>query len=119
MSDNDNKEVFLSIHGHFYQPPRENPWLEAVELQPSASPCHDWNERVNNECYAPNSVAKVVNNKNQILNIVNNYSCMSFNFGPTLLSWLECYSPHTLERIIQADVISCKEHNGPGNALAQ
>ena len=45
------KEVYLTIHGHFYQPPRENPWLESVELQDSASPFHDWNERINNECY--------------------------------------------------------------------
>jgi len=119
MSDNDNKEVFLTIHGHFYQPPRENPWLEAVELQPSAFPCHDWNERVNNECYAPNSVAKVVNNKNQILNIVNNYECMSFNFGPTLLSWMEVFSPLAYERVIKADIKSAEEHDGHGNAVAQ
>src|SRR5574344_1941517 len=119
MSDNDNKEVFLSIHGHFYQPPRENPWLEAVELQPSASPCHDWNERVNNECYAPNSVAKVVNGKNEILNIVNNYESMSFNFGPTLLSWMEIFSPLAYERIVKADIKSVEEHDGHGNAIAQ
>lgn len=119
MSENENKEVFLAIHGHFYQPPRENPWLEAVELQPSASPCHDWNERVNNECYAPNSVAKVVNGKNEILNIVNNYESMSFNFGPTLLSWMEVFSPLAYERIVKADIKSVEEHDGHGNAIAQ
>ena len=77
---------FLTIHGHFYQPPRENPWLESIELQDSALPCHDWNERVNNECYNPNSASKIVDNRNRILDIVNNYERMSFNFGPTLLS---------------------------------
>jgi len=114
-----NKEVFLAIHGHFYQPPRENPWLEAIELQPSALPCHDWNERVNNECYAPNSVSKVVNNKNEIISIVNNYEYMSFNFGPTLLSWMEEFAPSAYERIIKADIKSVEEHDGHGNAIAQ
>ncbi len=118
-TEKENKKVFLAIHGHFYQPPRENPWLEAIELQPSALPCHDWNERVNNECYAPNSVSKVVNDKNEILNIVNNYENMSFNFGPTLLSWMEVFSPLAYERIIKADIKSVEEHNGHGNAIAQ
>ena len=81
-------EKFLTIHGHFYQPPRENPWLEAIELQDSALPFHDWNERICKECYNPNSVSRIVDNKNQILDIVNNYQYMSFNFGPTLLSWM-------------------------------
>ncbi len=114
-----NKEVYLTVHGHFYQPPRENPWLEAIELQPSALPCHDWNERVNNECYAPNSVSKVVNHKNEILHLVNNYEYMSFNFGPTLLSWMEEFAPSAYERIIKADIKSVEEHNGHGNAIAQ
>src|SRR5574344_1236225 len=113
------KEIFLTIHGHFYQPPRENPWLEAVELQDSALPCHDWNERVNNECYSPNSVSKIVDNKNRILDVVNNYKFMSFNFGPTLLSWLEVFAPSAYERIIKADIESVQEHNGHGNAMAQ
>ena len=118
-NEKDNKDIFLAIHGHFYQPPRENPWLEAIELQPSALPCHDWNERVNNECYAPNSVSKVVNSKNEILNIVNNYENMSFNFGPTLLSWMEVFAPHAYERIIRADIKSIELHGGHGNAIAQ
>ncbi|MCR5265032.1 MAG: DUF3536 domain-containing protein [Cyanobacteria bacterium RUI128] len=118
MAEN-SKEVFLAIHGHFYQPPRENPWLEAIELQPSALPCHDWNERVNNECYAPNSVSKVVNHDNEILCLVNNYEYMSFNFGPTLLSWMEEFAPSAYERIIKADIKSVEEHNGHGNAIAQ
>ena len=113
------KDVFLAIHGHFYQPPRENPWLEAIELQPSANPCHDWNERVNNECYAPNSVSKVVNNKNEIICLVNNYEYMSFNFGPTLLSWMQQFAPLAYERIIKADMKSVEAHNGHGNAIAQ
>ena len=113
------KEKFLTIHGHFYQPPRENPWLEAIELQDSALPFHDWNERICKECYNPNSVSRIVDNKNRILDIVNNYEYMSFNFGPTLLSWLEEYAPLTYERIIKADIESLTNHNGHGNALAQ
>ena len=115
----EKKDIFLTIHGHFYQPPRENPWLEAIELQPSALPCHDWNERVNNECYAPNSVSKVVNHKNEILCLVNNYEYMSFNFGPTLLSWMEEFAPSAYERIIKADIQSVEDHAGHGNAIAQ
>ena len=67
------KDVFLTIHGHFYKPPRENPWLEAIEVQESAAPCHDWNERVCKECYNPNSVSKIVDDKNRVLDVVNNY----------------------------------------------
>ena len=122
MADNNQqnkKEVFLTIHGHFYQPPRENPWLEAIELQDSASPFHDWNERVNKECYNPNSFSKVVDSRNRILDVVNNYEHMSFNFGPTLLSWMERFAPHTYERVIKADVDSRAEHSGHGNAIAQ
>lgn len=118
MSDKKN-EVFLTIHGHFYQPPRENPWLEAIELQDSALPFHDWNERINKECYNPNSVSKIVDSRNRILDVVNNYEYMSYNFGPTLLSWMEQFAPLTYERIIKADIESISEHNGHGNALAQ
>lgn len=110
---------YLTIHGHFYQPPRENPWLESIELQDSAAPAHDWNERVNNECYTPNSVSKIVDDRNRILDIVNNYERMSFNFGPTLLSWLQDYSPLTYDRIIKADIESVSKHDGHGNAMAQ
>ena len=110
---------YLTIHGHFYQPPRENPWLEAIELQDSALPKHDWNERVNAECYNPNSVSKIVDNRNRILDVVNNYERMSFNFGPTLLSWMENHAPLTYDRVIKADVKSVLEHDGHGNAIAQ
>lgn len=113
------KEIFLTIHGHFYQPPRENPWLEAVELQDSASPFHDWNQRINGECYNPNSVSKIVDSRNRILDVVNNYEYMSFNFGPTLLSWMEEFAPLAYERIIKADINSVQEHDGHGNAIAQ
>ena len=117
--EKDKNKVFLTVHGHFYQPPRENPWLEAIEQQDSALPAHDWNERINNECYNPNSVSKIVDSKNQILNVVNNYEYMSYNFGPTLLSWLEEFAPMAYERIIKADITSRKLHSGHGNAIAQ
>ena len=117
--EKDKCKVFLTVHGHFYQPPRENPWLEAIEQQDSALPFHDWNERINNECYNPNSVSKIVDSKNQILNVVNNYEYMSYNFGPTLLSWMEEFAPMAYERIIKADINSRKLHHGHGNAIAQ
>ncbi len=120
MTNNSKKnKKFLTIHGHFYQPPRENPWLEAIELQDSALPFHDWNERICTECYNPNSVSRIVDNRNRILDIVNNYEYMSFNFGPTLLSWMEEFAPLTYERIIKADIESISRHNGHGNAMAQ
>ncbi len=112
-------EKYLTIHGHFYQPPRENPWLEAIELQDSALPFHDWNERINKECYNPNSVSKIVDSRNRILDMVDNYEHISFNFGPTLLSWMEQFAPLTYERIIKADIDSIHQHSGHGNAIAQ
>ncbi len=115
----ETREVYLTIHGHFYQPPRENPWLEAIEMQDSAAPYHDWNERINVECYNPNSVSKIVDSRNKILDVVNNYAHMSYNFGPTLLSWMEQFEPLTYERVIEADKESVEEHNGHGNAIAQ
>ncbi len=114
-----DKKVYLAIHGHFYQPPRENPWLETIEVQDSAAPFHDWNARVAAECYTPNSVSKIVTRENKIMDIVNNYSYISFNFGPTLLSWLEHNCPYTYTRIIKADIESAKKNNGHGNAMAQ
>ncbi len=114
-----DKKTYLTIHGHFYQPPRENPWLESIEMQSSASPFHDWNERIAYECYIPNTVSRIVDGKNHILDIVNNYSLMSFNFGPTLLSWMELYTPESYEKIIQADRASLEEYSGHGSALAQ
>ena len=93
---------YLTIHGHFYQPPRENPWIEEIELQDSAAPKHDWNDKICWQCYEPNSVSRIVDNQNRILNIVNNYEFMSFNFGPTLLSWMETHAKmHTEESLRQ------------------
>jgi len=110
---------YICVHGHFYQPPRENPWLETVEVQDSAAPYHDWNERITAECYAPNGASRIVNTKNQITRIVNNYSRISFNAGPTLLSWLEEYAPRAYRAILQADTISRSRFNGHGSAIAQ
>ena len=112
-------EKYFCIHGHFYQPPRENPWLEEIEIQSTASPYHDWNERIAAECYAPNSASRIIDGKNQILKIINNYEKMSFNFGPTLLSWLKKYDGQTYNRIIKADQVSQQKRSGHGNAIAQ
>lgn len=110
---------FICIHGHFYQPPRENAWLEVVEMQDTAAPYHDWNERINFECYAPNTAARIEDYDNNIIKIVNNYTKISFNFGPTLLSWMEKASPETYKSILQSDKISQQNFNGHGSALAQ
>jgi alpha-amylase/alpha-mannosidase (GH57 family) len=109
----------VTIHGHFYQPPRENPWLEAVEVQDSAAPYHDWNERVTAECYSPNTAARRVRQDNRIIDIVNNFEKISFNVGPTLLSWLERHAPDTYRSILDADRRSAGAHGGHGNAIAQ
>jgi alpha-amylase/alpha-mannosidase (GH57 family) len=110
---------FVCIHGHFYQPPRENPWLETVETQDSAAPYHDWNERVCAECYATNGAARVVNSKNKITRIVNNYARISFNFGPTLLSWLKENAPRTYRMILDGERRSRKNFKGHSSAMAQ
>lgn len=110
---------YICIHGHFYQPPRENPWLEAIERQESAHPFHDWNERICHECYRPNTQARIMASQNRLKDIVNNYEHISFNFGPTLLSWLETHSPMTYQLILQADSVSMSKRSGHGNALAQ
>jgi len=110
---------FVCIHGHFYQPPRENPWLEYIEHQPTAHPYHDWNEKIAEECYTPNSASRLVNKDNKIVDISNNYAHISFNFGPTLLSWLESTLPDTYAKILDADRISRTQFGGHGSALAQ
>jgi alpha-amylase/alpha-mannosidase (GH57 family) len=110
---------FVCIHGHFYQPPRENPWLETVETEDSAAPYHDWNERICAECYATNGAARIVNNKNQIQRIVNNYARISFDFGPTLLSWLKEYAPRTYRMILDGERRSRKSYGGHSSAMAQ
>ncbi len=110
---------FVAIHGHFYQPPRENPWLEAVEVQDSAAPYHDWNERVTAECYAPNTAARRVGAGNRILDIVNNFERISFNVGPTLMAWLERHAGDVYRKILAADATSAAARGGHGNAIAQ
>src|SRR5262245_6122341 len=110
---------YICIHGHFYQPPRENAWLETVEVQDSAWPYHDWNERITAECYGPNAFARILDGQARIAWIVNNYSRISFNFGPTLLSWLADNAPRVYAAIQTADRLSQERFSGHGSALAQ
>jgi alpha-amylase/alpha-mannosidase (GH57 family) len=110
---------YLCIHGHFYQPPRENPWLEAIEVQDSAYPYHDWNERVTAECYGPNAASRILDGERRIVRIVNNYSQISFNFGPTLLAWLEARNPEVYRAVLEADRDSRARFSGHGSALVQ
>ncbi|MEM7157398.1 MAG: DUF3536 domain-containing protein [Myxococcota bacterium] len=110
---------YLCIHGHFYQPPRENPWLETVEHQESAYPFHDWNERITAECYGPNANSRILDEDGYIERIVSNYSRISFNFGPTLLAWMERARPDVYQAILRADADSRRHFSGHGSALAQ
>ena len=111
--------VYVTLHGHFYQPPRENPYLDTIERQPSALPFHDWNERINHECYRPNAFARILDNRGYLVEITNNFEYLSFNIGPTLMSWLETHHQDVYERILEADHKSCERLNGHGNAIAQ
>ncbi|HET7437033.1 MAG TPA: DUF3536 domain-containing protein [Thermoanaerobaculia bacterium] len=110
---------YICVHGHFYQPPRENPWLEAVETQDSAFPFHDWNERITAECYEANATSRILDAQDRILSIVNNYGSISFNFGPTLLSWLADCAPDTYAAVLNADRMSRERFSGHGCAIAQ
>ena len=110
---------YLCVHCHFYQPPRENPWLEAVELQDSASPYHDWNERVTAECYARNGASRILNGQDQVVEIVNNYSKISFDMGPTLLSWMEKKDPESYQSVLEADRLSRQRFSGHSSVMAQ
>ncbi|MEM9265992.1 MAG: DUF3536 domain-containing protein [Cyanobacteria bacterium P01_F01_bin.13] len=114
-----SSEVYVCVHGHFYQPPRENPSLEAVERQPGAAPFHDWNERILRESYRPNAFARIMDHHGHVLQIVNNYEFISFNIGPTLMSWLARHDIETYRRILTADKRSCDHNDGHGNAIAQ
>ena len=109
----------LILHGHFYQPPRENPWTGLIPHQPSAAPFHDWNKRITQECYAANCYSRYLGAYGEILDISNNYEILSFNFGPTLMRWLKAESPNIYEKIIEADKISRQKNGGHGNAIAQ
>jgi alpha-amylase/alpha-mannosidase (GH57 family) len=110
---------YVCVHGHFYQPPRENPWLETVEVQDSAAPYHDWNDRITAECYAPNGASRITNGQDQITRIMNNYARMSYNFGPTLLGWLGDKAPRSYRMILDADKHSAQRYSGHGSAMAQ
>ena len=109
--------IQLVIHGHFYQPPRENPWTGAIERQESASPFHDWNARVAHECYLPNARSRVLDERGRIQDIVNNYERLSWNFGPTLLAWISEAAPDLLKALVAADRASLSRL-GHGNAIA-
>ena len=111
--------LYFTIHGHFYQPPRENPWTGVIENQPSARPFHDWNDRIASQCYSPNSASRILNSEGRIQDIVNNYDFMSFNMGPTLMGWIRTHTPDTYKRIQEADKRSAERLNGHGNAIAQ
>ncbi len=110
---------YVAIHGHFYQPPRENPWLEEIEREDSANPFHDWNERIAEECYKPNAAARILDGEGRIADLKNNYAHLSFNFGPTLLRWMERHSRTAYESILDADRGSVERTRGHGNAIAQ
>ena len=114
-----NKNKYICIHGHFYQPPRENPWLEEIELQDSAYPYHDWNEKISEECYKVNAASRILDKDENIVKIVNNYNQISFNFGPTLLSWIKRHQPEVYQSILSADKLSQIKFNGHGSAIAQ
>jgi len=114
-----SKNKYVCIHGHFYQPPRENAWLDEIEIQESAHPFHDWNERINFECYAPNTSARILDNNGLIYKIINNYTYLSYNFGPTLLSWMERTDKETYNAILESDKISKTRFGGHGSAIAQ
>lgn len=110
---------YLCIHSHFYQPPRENPWLEDIVLQESAYPFHDWNDRITEECYRANSESRIMDDEGWVVQLSNNYSKISFNFGPTLLSWMEDHDPSTYQRILDGDKQSQEYFSGHGSAIAQ
>ena len=111
--------IYITIHGHFYQPPRENPYINEIERQESAAPFHDWNARIHHECYRPNAFSRIERSDGKIVKIVNNYEYMSFNMGPTLLSWMEFHDRDTYQAILDADKRSADRLNGHGNAIAQ
>ena len=112
-------EKWICVHGHFYQPPRDNPWLEDVELQDSAAPFHDWNARITAECYRPNGAARIVDGAGRIVDIIDNYERMSFNVGPTLMAWLEREAPDVHHALVESDQRSQARFGGHGSAMAQ
>ncbi len=112
-------EKFICIHGHFYQPPREDSWSGVVEEQPSAQPFHDWNERITKECYAPNARSPILGADQQPEIILNNYAKINFNFGPSLLNWMQEAAGDVYQAILDADRLSQQQFSGHGAAIAQ
>src|SRR5215471_13495344 len=110
--------IALVVHGHFYQPPRENPWTDEIPREPSAAPFHDWNARIHSECYRANAFARIHDGAGRIESIVNNYDRLSFNFGPTLARFIEAHDPRTHERLRAADAAQ-RRRLGHGGAMAQ
>ncbi len=119
MTTTEQKKIFVVIHGHFYQPPRENPWTQSIPRQESAAPYHDWNERITSECYKPNTRSRVMDGHGHILSLENNFAHLNFNVGPTLFAWLEQHAPEVYRKILAADAQSCQQQQGHGNAIAQ
>jgi alpha-amylase/alpha-mannosidase (GH57 family) len=113
-----NTPIALVVHGHFYQPPRENPWTDAVSREPSAAPYHDWNERILSECYRANAFARVYGSGGRIQTLVNNYTHLSFNVGPTLARWIDTTDPITSAAMRAGDEEQ-RRRLGAGGALAQ
>jgi alpha-amylase/alpha-mannosidase (GH57 family) len=114
----ERKPIALVVHGHFYQPPRDNPWTDEVPREPSAAPYHDWNDRINAECYRANAYARLYGKDDRVRAMVNNYAHISFNFGPTLARWIERHDPRTLARIRAGDAEQVRRL-GHGGAMAQ
>jgi hypothetical protein len=117
--DEDAETRWLVLHGHFYQPPREDPWTEEIEGEESAAPFANWNERIHAECYRPNARSRILGAWRKVKRLFNNYAWLSFNFGPTLLNWMERQDPETLAEIVRADAESRARNRGHGNAIAQ
>ena len=106
------------IHGHFYQPPRENPWTGRVDRQPGAAPWPDWNHRITAECYRPNGRAALLDEQGAVRRRLSTWEWLSFDVGPTLMLWLDRHAPDVHEAIVQADRAS-RARLGHGNAIAQ
>ena len=119
QQDSREKKIYLVLHGHFYQPPRENPWTQVIPSQESAKPYHDWNDRIMAECYKPNTRSRALDEQGRILDLLNNFAFLNFNIGPTLMSWMEKYYPDAYQRILEADKKSRERNQGHGNAIAQ
>ncbi|MGQ0646455.1 MAG: DUF3536 domain-containing protein [Gemmatimonadaceae bacterium] len=108
----------IVLHAHFYQPPRENPFFEDIEVEASAAPFHDWNQRIERECYRAVVGARIPGTDGRIARVINTLEWISFNVGPTLFEWMERYAPDTYQQILAADQASVARL-GHGNAIAQ